>query len=88
METIYTLETVRAQIERFATGELSPFDFETWPIPLIWPDEGDADVLDLAWEVELRLCEISRGHLTVEDAGAMLRSYATEHYPRVATTTP
>lgn len=64
MPEAYSPEAVRARIQRCAAGEISPTELDDWLFPLLWPDDGDADALDLAWSAELLLMELGRGHWT------------------------
>ena len=64
MPEAYSLEAVRARIQRCAEGGGSPAELDDWLFPLLWPDEGDADARELAWSAELLLMELGRGHWT------------------------
>ena len=64
MPEAYSLETVRARIQRCAEGRGSPRKLDDWLFPLLWPDDGDADARELAWSAELLLMELGRGHWT------------------------
>ena len=81
MAQMCTVAVVRAQIEKYVLGEIDRVQLDEWLFPLLWPDEGPADALDLGWSAELLLMETSRGHLTEEELRASLRALVDESVP-------
>ena len=81
MAQMYTVAVVRAQIEKYVLGEIDRVQLDEWLFPLLWPDEGPADALDLGWSAELLLMEAGRGHLTEEELRASLRSLGAPSVP-------
>ena len=81
MAQMYTVAVVRAQIEKYVLGEIDRVQLDEWLFPLLWPDEGPADALDLGWSAELSLMETSRGHLSEEELRASLRALVDESVP-------
>ena len=81
MAQMYTVAVVRAQIEKYVLGEIDRVQLDEWLFPLLWPNEGPADALDLGWSAELRLMEASRGDLTEEELRASLRTLAAPSVP-------
>ena len=78
---MYTVAVVRAQIEKYVLDEIDQVQLDEWLFPLLWPDEGPADALDLGWSAEFLLMEASRGHLTEEELRASLRSLVAPSVP-------
>ena len=78
---MYTVAVVRAQTEKYVLDEIDRVQLDEWLFPLLWPDEGPADALDLGWSAELLLMEASRGHLTEEELRASLRSLVDQSVP-------
>ena len=78
---MYTVAVVRAQIEKYVLGEIDRVQLDEWLFPLLWPDEGPADALDLGWSAEFLLMEAGRSHLAEEELQASLRSLVDESVP-------
>lgn len=72
MQDAYTVASVRAQVGRFLLGQIDRRQLDEWLFPLVWSGDGDRDVVDLAWSVELLLMEASGGYLSEEELGAAL----------------
>lgn len=81
MAQMYTAAAVRAQIEKYVLGEIDRVQLDEWLFPLLWPDEGPEDALDLGWSAELLLMEAGRGHLSEDELRANLRSLVDESVP-------
>ncbi|MDE2670743.1 MAG: hypothetical protein OXI51_13950 [Chloroflexota bacterium] len=76
MPDAYTVASVRAQVGRFLMGQLSRQQLDEWLFPLVWFEDGDREVVDLAWSVELLLMEASGGYLSEEELRTGLVTYA------------
>ena len=76
MSEIYTVASLRAQLRRYIEDEIEWEELDGWLFPLTWRDEGEEEVLSLAWKVQLLLFESSGGHLTDEELRAELRPLA------------
>jgi hypothetical protein len=60
--------SLRIQLARYLTGEISLPEFRRWFLPTIWDLAEDDQLLSpLARRVELRLAEYSNGHWTEDD---------------------
>ncbi len=81
MAQMYTVAVVRAQIEKYVLGEIERVQLDEWLFPLLWPDEGPADALDLGWSAELLLMEAGRGDLSEEELCASLRTLVDQSVP-------
>ena len=79
MNSIFTIESIRAQIEAFLSGELSRFVFETWLWPLVDMDieEGQEDMHHLGRYSMLILFEMSGGYTDYDEACDLLRPLLT-----------
>lgn len=76
MAPTYTVASLRAQLRRYIEKEIAWEELSDWLFPLTWRDEGDDEVLRLAWKVQLLLFESSGGHLTDDELRAELRPLA------------
>ena len=89
MATVYTLESVRAQMKRFIDGEVNCMEMDSWLDPLVSADEGDPCVLGLAYEILLHIYEYTGDYITLEQARDEMRPFLTElpepSYPSNAT---
>lgn len=71
---MYTATAVRAQIEKYVLGEIDRVQLDEWLFPLLWPEEGPADALDLGWSAELLLMEAGGGYLSEDELRAELHA--------------
>lgn len=69
----YTLNDVRAEVERYLAREISASELESRLVPMVWEEDGPRDVLDLAHEVIGLRFEQSGGHITEDDLREDLR---------------
>ncbi|MCY3882130.1 MAG: hypothetical protein OXG61_08430 [Chloroflexi bacterium] len=76
MPDAYTVPSVKAQVGRFLMGRLSRQQLDEWLLPLVWSEDDDRDVVDLAWSVELLLMEASGGYLSEDELRGGLVPYA------------
>lgn len=81
MPQVYTVADVRAQIRKYVLGEIDRAELDEWLFPLLWPDVGPADALDLGWSAELLLMEAARGHLDEAELRESLRALVDESVP-------
>ena len=81
MAEVYTVAAVRAEINSYLLGKVERKQLTEWLTPLVWLEEGDAEAVDLAWEVALLLTEASRGHLTDEELRGQLQDLAAPSVP-------
>ena len=81
MAEVYTVAAVRAQVSKYLLGTIDRVQITEWLTPLVWLEEGDAEAVDLAWEVALLLAEASRGHLTEEELREQLQNLAAPSVP-------
>ena len=79
MRESYSLTAVRAQIGRYVLGEISRRQIEDWLLPLVWTEDAEPEVVDLAWSAQLLLMEASGGYLSEEELRAQLAPLATMH---------
>ena len=76
MTAIYTVETLRAELRRYLAGETSRRELREWLLPLTWSEEGEAEVIALAWDIELLFMEAVGSDATEEELRAELRPLA------------
>ena len=76
MQDAYTVASVRAQVGRFLLGRIDRRQLDEWLFPLVWSEDGDHDVVDIAWSVELLLMEASGGYLSEDELRAALVPHA------------
>ena len=79
MREFYSLTAVRAQIGRYVSGEISRRQIEDWLLPLVWAEDAEPEVVDLAWSAQLLLMEASGGYLSEEELRAQLAPLAALH---------
>lgn len=79
MRKPYPLIAVRAQLGRYVLGEISRRQLEDWLIPLVWTEDAEPEVVDLAWGAQLLLMEASGGYLTEEELRAQMAPLAAMH---------
>lgn len=81
MEPVYTVAEVRAAINRCALGEIGGQDLAEWLTPLIWPEGGEGEAVELGWRAALPLAEASSGHLSADELRAELHAIVSEPSP-------
>ena len=75
---------IRDRLARYLNGDLALHEFEEWFVPVAWSIEQsrNANAIELAGEIELRLAEFSNGHLSEPELrskmGALVGIYETE----------
>ena len=72
MRDTYTVASLRVQVGEYLMGRIDRRQLDEWLFPLVWSEEGDAEVVDLAWSVELLLMEASGGYLSEAELDAAL----------------
>ena len=79
MREAYPLIVVRAWIGRYILGEINRAQLEDWLFPVVWVEDAEPEVVDLAWDAQLLLMEASGGYHTEEELRAQLRPLAAMH---------
>jgi len=74
---------IRDWLARYLNGDISLHEFEEWFVPVAWSIEQsrNADAIELAGEVELRLAEFSNGHWTEDDLRSKLEPCVSNAAP-------
>ena len=76
MTASYTVASLRAELRRYLAGETSRRELREWLLPLTWSEEGEAEVVTLAWDIELLFMEAVGSDATEEELRAELRPLA------------
>ena len=65
---------IRTKVACYLANEISLEEFFEWFVPIIWNIEKfqDKEALDLAYEIQLRLAEFSKGHWSEEELKSKL----------------
>ena len=77
MSATYTVASLRAELRRYLAGETSRRELREWLLPLTWSEEGEAEVVALAWDIELLFMEAVGSDATEEELRAELRPLAS-----------
>jgi hypothetical protein len=78
---------IRERLGRYLSRDISLHDFQSWFVPVLWNIEQtqNAEAIELAGEIELRLAEFSNGDWTEAELRSKLEPlvsmYRTELIP-------
>lgn len=75
----YPLIAVRTWIGWYILGQISRAQLEDWLFPIVWVENAEPEVVDLAWDAQLLLMEASGGYHTEEELRAQLLPLAAIH---------